>query len=272
MQEHITTDAREQSHDPNQWGRVPLWWLQVLRMKRNALAVSVSLSCHADKTNRAWPSPETIAKETGIDRSHVFKAIKVLKDVGIITESKRRYHDSTVHRLRYKVAESATTDRPQAVTNSPNDRAESATPHQSKVADSGESSGRYHQDKVAEARYTNRSSIRSMNRSRSIDGLQKITFSIDEGLEGERGFALIGLVRELNGSDLAKAKADAKALSRRAKGDLDLAYEWLKYAAHQGKNNPFGYAMSCVAAGAYPPTNGANRTAKRVHAVDSEGL
>jgi len=85
------------------WGKVPLSWVKILRDHPNALAVATCLSAYADVDGVAWPTAETIARETGIRRDRVFAAIARLKHASVITKSEPRHKGGTRHSLCFAV-------------------------------------------------------------------------------------------------------------------------------------------------------------------------
>lgn len=65
--------------------------------------VLIILANYADDLNKAWPSLETLSRDTGIARSTLIECLKKLVELGLIDKAKRfkgNLKTSSVYRLK----------------------------------------------------------------------------------------------------------------------------------------------------------------------------
>jgi DNA-binding MarR family transcriptional regulator len=72
------------------FARVPMRAASDRRLTERALRALIVICWHADQTGRAWPSLQTIAEESGIDRRSLHRPIVKLVDTGYLRIERRR--------------------------------------------------------------------------------------------------------------------------------------------------------------------------------------
>ena len=99
------TDQEAKRHKPGSFALVSLHVRDGPRLTWSEVQVWLTVSGHASikERNTAWPTQETIARETGLHRNTVGLAIKRLKKLGHLTiESKKRVKGQWAN-LTYRV-------------------------------------------------------------------------------------------------------------------------------------------------------------------------
>ena len=75
---------------PHGYGMIPRWLLYDESVSAHAKLVYVVLQSHSGKHGTSFPAIGTVARESGLSESSVRRAIKDLKDIGVLERRGRR--------------------------------------------------------------------------------------------------------------------------------------------------------------------------------------
>jgi DNA-binding transcriptional ArsR family regulator len=80
-----TLAMNEPGEQPEGFAVLPIWLLRSKKFSRNARDVFLHLSSRVNQHGAAWPSQETLADDSGMGRATVQRALRELREGGLIT-------------------------------------------------------------------------------------------------------------------------------------------------------------------------------------------
>ncbi|WP_434616481.1 helix-turn-helix domain-containing protein [Azospirillum sp. B2RO_4] len=79
---------------PNRFARVPAW-VATLKLTATAWRLLIEICAHLNRDEQAWPSLGRMARDWGIDRSNLTRALHELEAAGVLV-SKRQTHKKNI--------------------------------------------------------------------------------------------------------------------------------------------------------------------------------